>query len=83
MAITKSFSLFSTVIFLLRITVDAQNYGTALQDNFYNSSCPDAETVIQKAVFAEVDKNLKLAAGLIRMQFHDCFVGVRSSHTLQ
>ncbi|KAG6553679.1 hypothetical protein Mapa_004594 [Marchantia paleacea] len=45
-----------------------------LRDDYYSSSCKDAETVIQKAVHDELAKNLKLAAGVIRMQFHDCFV---------
>ncbi|KAG6551025.1 hypothetical protein Mapa_007258 [Marchantia paleacea] len=75
MANPKSLLLYFIVTSLLRTSVDAQNYVTELQDNFYHSSCPDAESTIQKAVFSEVDKNLKLAAGLIRMQFHDCFVG--------
>ncbi|OAE27408.1 hypothetical protein AXG93_2015s1370 [Marchantia polymorpha subsp. ruderalis] len=38
------------------------------------SSCKDAEKVIKKAVQAELAKNLKHAAGVLCMQFHDCFV---------
>ncbi|KAL3697839.1 hypothetical protein R1sor_011915 [Riccia sorocarpa] len=54
---------------------DRTLYGVdGLSDNYYRYSCPNAESVIQTAVSTELDKNHKLAAGLIRMQFHDCFV---------
>ncbi|KAL3697840.1 hypothetical protein R1sor_011916 [Riccia sorocarpa] len=54
---------------------DRTLYGVdGLSDNYYRYSCPNAESVIQTAVNTELDKNLKLAAGIIRMQFHDCFV---------
>lgn len=62
------------------VVVDA--YGTGdygyvgLRDNYYASSCKDAEKVIKKAVQTELAKNLKHAAGVLRMQFHDCFVEV-------
>lgn len=47
-----------------------------LKDDYYGSSCKDAETVIKKAVQTELAKNLKHAAGVLRMHFHDCFVEV-------
>ncbi|KAL3697781.1 hypothetical protein R1sor_011857 [Riccia sorocarpa] len=59
---------------LLLIAVIALSGVHGLRDNYYRYSCPNAESVIQSAVSTELDKNLKLAAGLIRMQFHDCFV---------
>ncbi|KAL3698306.1 hypothetical protein R1sor_012382 [Riccia sorocarpa] len=59
---------------LILITLMALSGAHSLRDNYYKYSCPNAESVIQAAVNTELDKNLKLAAGLIRMQFHDCFV---------
>lgn len=50
----------------------------AVCDDFYRTLCPEAQSVIAKAVNAEFDKNLKNAAGLIRMAYHDCFVEVHN-----
>lgn len=48
--------------------------GTPLTSNYYQKTCPNAESIIRKAV-TDATKNDKTApAGLLRMHFHDCFV---------
>ncbi|XP_019246384.1 PREDICTED: peroxidase 3-like [Nicotiana attenuata] len=45
-----------------------------LQPNFYAKSCPKAEKTIQDYVQKHIPNAPSLAAALIRMHFHDCFV---------
>ncbi|CAN8325966.1 unnamed protein product [Cochlearia groenlandica] len=45
-----------------------------LQFGFYGRSCPRAETIVRNVVTSRFRRDRTLAAALLRMQFHDCFV---------
>ncbi|XP_060189574.1 peroxidase 3-like [Lycium barbarum] len=45
-----------------------------LQLNFYAKSCPQAQKIIQDYVQKHISNAPSLAAALLRLQFHDCFV---------
>ncbi|TVU21093.1 hypothetical protein EJB05_30707, partial [Eragrostis curvula] len=61
---------FLFILALLPVTA----IGAGLKVGFYNKSCPTVETLVQQAVAAAFKNNSGIAAGLIRLHFHDCFV---------
>ncbi|KAG7575870.1 hem peroxidase superfamily [Arabidopsis thaliana x Arabidopsis arenosa] len=46
-----------------------------LRVGFYNNSCPSAETIVRNLVSDEFKSDPTITAALLRMNFHDCFVG--------
>ncbi|XP_071723816.1 peroxidase 24-like [Rutidosis leptorrhynchoides] len=45
-----------------------------LQMKFYHKTCRDAETIVRDITWKIVAEKPELAAKLLRLQFHDCFV---------
>ncbi|PWA97467.1 heme peroxidase [Artemisia annua] len=50
--------------------------GTSLSSKYYEKTCPNAESLIRKAVRDVVTKDKKVPAELLRMHFHDRFIRV-------
>ncbi|KAF3962380.1 hypothetical protein CMV_013101 [Castanea mollissima] len=42
--------------------------------DFYKSTCPQAESIVQQVVKNEFSRDLSITAAFLRMHFHDCFV---------
>ncbi|KAF7822469.1 peroxidase 7-like [Senna tora] len=62
----------------LRLTLE-ENLGkksaeALLSNTHYNTTCPDAEAIINQKVAAWVKKDPTLAPSIIRLHFHDCVV---------
>jgi len=47
-----------------------------LYPQFYDGSCPRAQEIVQSVVAKAVAKEPRMAASLLRLHFHDCFVKV-------
>ncbi|KAL9402828.1 hypothetical protein Peur_006677 [Populus x canadensis] len=60
---------FMFMLFLLNIASQAQ-----LSPAFYDSSCPNALSAIRTAIRSAIASDRRMAASLIRLHFHDCFV---------
>ncbi|PKI46020.1 hypothetical protein CRG98_033660 [Punica granatum] len=45
-----------------------------LSSTFYDQTCPNGLTTIRTAIRTAVSKERRMAASLIRLHFHDCFV---------
>ncbi|RRT33563.1 hypothetical protein B296_00035666 [Ensete ventricosum] len=63
----------SLVILSIESSVEAQG---GLQKGFYSSTCPSAEQIVRSTVEKYFNRDSTIAAGLLRLHFHDCFVQV-------
>ncbi|GLJ18279.1 hypothetical protein SUGI_0323260 [Cryptomeria japonica] len=59
---------------MLWSSVSQPLYNNDLSPEFYESSCPNAEQIVKSVVQNAVMKEARMAASLLRLQFHDCFV---------
>lgn len=64
---------------LVSLTMMALLVQGQLKTGFYSSSCPKAETIVRSTVESYFKKDPAIAAGLLRLHFHDCFVQVTFS----
>ena len=48
----------------------------SLSPNFYDFSCPQANGIVHLVLVKAIAKDPRMAASLLRLHFHDCFVQV-------
>ncbi|KAL9274418.1 Peroxidase 5-like protein [Drosera capensis] len=63
----------TTLAFLVGMSMVAASMA-GLQEGFYNSTCPSAESIVKSVVYDALDSDVTLGAALVRLLFHDCFV---------
>lgn len=69
---------FPRLIFLLVLAIIPLCNAQGLKLGYYQKTCPGAEAIVQKTTSHYISRAPTLAAPLLRMHFHDCFVRVRN-----
>lgn len=67
-----------SMILLMHAIVGFPFHARGLSMTYYMMSCPFAEQIVKNSVNNALQADPTLAAGLIRMLFHDCFIEVRN-----
>ncbi|KAI5060037.1 hypothetical protein GOP47_0024457 [Adiantum capillus-veneris] len=64
------------VILLALLHLGTLQHTTSAQTQvgFYDTSCPNAEAIVRSTVTTHIQSDVTIAAGLVRLFFHDCFV---------
>ncbi|KAK6937050.1 hem peroxidase [Dillenia turbinata] len=68
-SITLRVRLLASILLLSCFSVKSQ-----LTTNFYSSTCPNLLTIVRKQVQNAIKTETRMAASLLRLHFHDCFV---------
>lgn len=73
MAVSKNFAVILSVLALVPLCFAASGSGY-LYPQYYDHSCPKAKEIVKSIVAEAVAKEARMAASLLRLHFHDCFV---------
>jgi len=76
MALSVSSLLLLSFLALTPLCLGQIHGGGCLYPQFYDCSCPNAQQIVKSLVVKAVAKEARMAASLIRLHFHDCFVKV-------
>ncbi|XP_042512765.1 peroxidase 20-like [Macadamia integrifolia] len=74
MEVIKSSLMILALLFLHGAMADSNYNGGLLYFDYYKESCPLAEEIVRRNVEVAVLKEPRMAASLLRLHFHDCFV---------
>ncbi|XAR57932.1 Peroxidase [Bertholletia excelsa] len=74
MAMSQSYLLVVAFLAIASICIARTDCGGYLYPQFYDRSCPKAQEIVKSIVSKAVAKEPRMAASLLRLHFHDCFV---------
>ncbi|GMY27617.1 peroxidase 3-like [Fagus crenata] len=67
-------SLSSLLIIIAVFAILGASHGGPLRQDYYRDSCPYVEDIVREVTWKHVAQDLTVAAPLLRLHFHDCFV---------
>lgn len=76
MAQSMSFFLVLSLLAFAPLCFCTKSMGGYLYPQFYDHSCPKAQEIVKSVVAKAVAREARMAASLLRLHFHDCFVKV-------
>ncbi|KAI5064404.1 hypothetical protein GOP47_0021074 [Adiantum capillus-veneris] len=62
------------LLLLLPFSINDMHVKAQLSPSFYETSCPTVATVVEGVVRQAIEAEARMAASLLRLHFHDCFV---------
>ena len=84
MANSMGFIIVLSLLIFAPLCFSGKTFGGGyLYPQFYYHSCPKAQEIVKCVVAKAVAKDPRMAASLLRLHFHDCFVKVFKSSTCQ
>nr|XP_043626506.1 lignin-forming anionic peroxidase-like [Erigeron canadensis] len=71
----SSQNVFTTIFFLLFLSMSITTPSEAqLSSTFYDGTCPNALRTIRTSIRTAISRERRMAASILRLHFHDCFV---------
>lgn len=70
------FTICISLVALAPLCFSHSTNGGYLYPQFYDQSCPQAQQIVKSIVAKAVARDPRMAASLLRLHFHDCFVKV-------
>lgn len=64
------------IVLIVLHNTETLNADELLEYDYYKETCPLAENIVKHNVEVAVFRDPRLAASLLRLHFHDCFVMV-------
>ncbi|PON34585.1 Peroxidase [Parasponia andersonii] len=71
---TKPFMSFFVVLFLFCFLFLSPLVSTQLDYTYYDKTCPYLTKIVRNGVSSAITNDTRIAASLLRLHFHDCFV---------
>jgi peroxidase len=81
-AASRRLAVLELVSIVAVLLISSPAAAAELSVDFHAASCPQLESIVRSSVQAALQQEIALAAGLLRIFFHDCFPQARTQEHL-